>query len=276
LEVLPAAHHFNTLKFNGSAVVPQRQEWFGCACCPPNIARITASLGHYMYAEGDGEAVIQLYGESSARLHIGSQLVQLRQTTNYPWDETISIEVTPEFAADFTVSMRIPGWCRTAQLKVNGQLIDHATMMDKGYVRLTRTWSPGDHIELQLSMPVEVIEAHPEVRANAGRIALQRGPIVYCLEETDNSTNLRDIALALGELPTVHHEATLLGGVTVLEGSASRTRLQDWAGQLYRRIDTMHNKEEQSRDRVGFRAVPYFAWGNRTAGEMLVWLGVDR
>lgn len=270
LEVLPAAHQFNTLKFNKTAVAEHRQEWFGCACCPPNIARLIASLGQYMYAEGNDEAIIHLYGESHASLNIGSQHVELRQQTNYPWDETVSIQVSPEQVAEFAISLRLPGWCRQAQVKVNGHSIDYAPLMNKGYIRLTRTWSPDDLIELTLVMPVEAVEAHPEVRANAGRIALQRGPVIYCLEETDNSTNLRDLALSLSELPQARYEASLLSGIIVLEGIANRSSHQKWEGRLYRHADVGQNDE--AKELVTFRAVPYYAWGNRAPGEMLVWI----
>lgn len=271
LEVLPAAHHFNTLKFNQTAVAEQRQEWFGCSCCPPNIARLIASLGQYMYAEGNDEAIVHLYGESRASLNIGSQHVEIQQQTNYPWDETVSIKVSPERAAEFSISLRLPGWCRKALVKVNGQSIDCIPLMHKGYIRLTRTWSPDDRIELILQMPVEAVEAHPEVRANAGRIALQRGPIVYCLEETDNSTNLRDMTVSLDEMPQARHEASLLSGITILEGTASRSTLQNWEGKLYQRA--VAAQDDEAKELVTFRAVPYYAWGNRTPGEMLVWVG---
>jgi DUF1680 family protein len=271
LEVLPAAHHYNTLKFNKTAVAPTRQEWFGCACCPPNIARMIASLGHYMYAEGEGQAVVHLYGEGTADLNIGSQSVQLKQHTSYPWDDKISIEVTPEQAAEFTVSLRIPAWCCRAQLKVNGEQVEIAALLDKGYARLNRLWTPGDRIELTLEMPVEAIESHPEVRENASRIALQRGPVVYCLEETDNGSNLRDIAISLNELPQARYDASLLGGITVLEGSGYRSQIGDWKDQLYRRADTRQDVQ-QSKERIRIRAVPYYIWGNRNPGEMLVWI----
>jgi DUF1680 family protein len=143
--------------------------------------------------------------------------------------------------------------------------------MHKGYIRLTRTWSPDDRIELILQMPVEAVEAHPEVRANAGRIALQRGPIVYCLEETDNSTNLRDMTVSLDEMPQARHEASLLSGITILEGTASRSTLQNWEGKLYQRA--VAAQDDEAKELVTFRAVPYYAWGNRTPGEMLVWVG---
>lgn len=269
LEVLPSAHRYDTLKLNHGSVKPERQAWFGCACCPPNISRLIASLGRYVYSEGPGRAIVHLYGESSAELHIGSQTVQLRQTTAYPWDEKVTIAVTPERTESFTLQLRIPGWCRKAVVYVNGEPANATASNEKGYLSLLRSWSSGDTVELFLSMQVEVIEAHPEVRANAGRVALQRGPIVYCFEEVDNGANLRDLTLPVQEPPSARYDDSIMGGLLLLEGTAYRTPVSDWNGHLYRSI----GDRDSTKETVRVTAIPYYAWGNRKpGGEMLVWM----
>jgi len=132
-------------------------------------------------------------------------------------------------------------------------------------VKIHRRWQSGDQVELNLSMPVERVQAHPQVRANCGRIALQRGPLVYCLEEIDNGKNLNDLVLPREEELSVNFEPDFLGGVSVIIGAAKRRRLAPWQEQLYR-------ADPSATENVFFKAVPYFAWANRAPGEMLVWV----
>ncbi|MCK4373760.1 MAG: glycoside hydrolase family 127 protein, partial [Candidatus Brocadiae bacterium] len=168
-------------------------------------------------------------------------------------------------AAEFTLALRIPGWCRGATLKVNGKAVGAGRLTRKGYARIKRVWRKGDKVELRLPMPVERIEAHPKVRANAGRVALQRGPIVYCLEEVDNGPNLSDIALPRTARLRAEYDEKLLGGVVVVTGKARRRDASAWRNRLY--------GPSASRTRsVTIKAVPYCAWANRRPGEMLVWV----
>ncbi|WP_372633064.1 glycoside hydrolase family 127 protein [Cohnella sp.] len=250
------------------SVTPARQPWFGCACCPPNIARLIASLGQYIYSYSsrDREWFVHLYVGGQAEQTIGDRSVRLTQQTNYPWDGHIQIKVETEEAAEFTIALRVPGWCKGAQLKVNGEEIDVSSHLHKGYVKISRTWVNGDEIEMVLPMAVEKVRSHPRVRANAGKLALQRGPIVYCLEEADNGDNLPDIRIADSSQFEASFEAGLLEGVVVLKGEAKRVMLPD------------HGEEElyltgpnEFAD-VPVTAVPYYAWANREPGEMLVWL----
>jgi len=241
----------------------RRSAWFGCACCPPNIARLLASLGGYIYSQGRGEARVNLYVTGQGELDVDGQRVVLRQKTTYPWDGNVTLTVEPAAPATFAVALRIPGWCRGARLKVNGRSFPVRT--DKGYVRLVRRWTAGDRIALTMPMPVERIEANPQVRQDAGRVALQRGPVVYCLEEVDSGRNLNDLVLPRSAKLTAKFEPALLGGVVVVRGKALCRDPKGWAGRLYGAAAT-------PRRLVAIKAVPYAVWANRQPGEMLVWL----
>ncbi len=241
----------------------RRSDWFGCACCPPNIARLLASLGGYVYSQGKGEARVNLYVQGSGELEVDGCRVELRQKTDYPWDGRIRIAVTPAQPVHFTVALRIPGWSRGATLKVNGRNV--RPVVARGYARLVRRWQAGDRIELVLPMPVERIEAHPRVRQDAGRVALQRGPIVYCLEEADNGRALNDLILPRSANLRAAFKPGLLGGVAVIKGQARRRAVKSWANRLYAASPTPLR-------RATIQAVPYAVWGNRRPGEMAVWL----
>jgi len=250
------------------SVTTRRLPWFGCACCPPNIARLIASLGQYIYSyrSNDREWYVHLYVGGQAEQTIGDRSVRLTQQTNYPWDGHIQIKVETEGAAEFTIALRVPGWCKGAVLKVNGEGVDVSSHLHKGYVKLSRTWVNGDEIEMELPMVVEKVRSHPKVRANAGRLALQRGPIVYCLEEADNGDNLPDIRIADASEFEASFEDGLLEGVVVLRGEAKRVKLPDHGEeQLYLAAPCEFAE-------VPVTAVPYYAWANREPGEMLVWL----
>ena len=208
---------------------------------------------------------VHLYVQSKAQLSLNEQAVQIEQQTNYPWDESIRLTIQPERPARFTLALRLPGWCRGAKLQVNGQALDVAAITRRGYAKIDRTWQPGDQVELTLPMPVERMEAHPKVRQDAGRVALQRGPLVYCLEEVDNGPNLADVVIPSGAEFTVTFDPQLLGGVAVIGGAAVRRDPQEWQDALYRPAGS-------KMARFTFKAVPYYAWANRQPGEMQVWL----
>ena len=160
--------------------------------------------------------------------------------------------------------LRIPGWARGATLKLNNQAIKLEPVVKHGYAELERTWQPNDEILLEFPMPIERIRAHPSVRADAGQVALQRGPILYCLEGVDHEIPLHQIVLKDAKLEA-HFEADLLEGVTVIRGTALAEDISDWNGRLYR------TDPAQSRD-INIKAIPYFAWDNRAPGEMRVWI----
>jgi DUF1680 family protein len=242
-----------------------RQEWFRCPCCPPNLARIFASLGAYIYAQSNDEALVHLYVQSKAQLRLAGQAVTLRQETRYPWEGTVAIHVGVDAPAAFGLRLRVPGWCSAARLSVNGEAVDLAGALEGGYARISRTWRDGDLVVLELPMPVERVYAHPNVRADVGSAALRRGPIIYCLEQADHDVPLHHILLPAQADLTPRFAPDLLGGVTVLEGRAVALVDSDWEGTLYRITPP------QTRP-CAIRAIPYYAWDNRAAGAMAVWL----
>ncbi|MEW6355903.1 MAG: beta-L-arabinofuranosidase domain-containing protein [Planctomycetota bacterium] len=242
-----------------------RQEWFGCACCPPNIARLIASLGQYVYSQSEKEAYVHLFVQGSAKLNIGGRPVTLVQKTGYPWSGKVRIDVHPEKPTDFTLAVRIPGWCRDVKIEVSGEEMKAKPVAQRGYVRIRRKWRKGDRVELTMAMPVERIEAHPDVRSNLGRVTLQRGPIVYCLEQADNGPNLNDIILPHTARLAATFEENLLGGVTVITGKALRRDRSAWKKMLYRSASSKSKT-------ISIKATPYCTWDNRKPGEMLVWI----
>jgi uncharacterized protein len=246
-----------------------RHEWYDCACCPPNIARLLASLGQYIYASNDTEVVVHLYIQSSVRLAFDGREITVRQETTYPWDGMITIQLGMDESTVFGLNLRIPGWCRTARLSVNGDSLDLTEHTTKGYARVERLWHPGDHVVLALDMPVERVYAHPDVRQDTGCVALQRGPLVYCLEAVDHAVPLHRIVLPRTADLASHLEPGALGGIVVITGSAQAAGDTDWEGMLYRSWPAMAHP-------CAITAIPYYAWDNRTPGGMRVWLQAEK
>jgi len=243
-----------------------RRPWFDCACCPPNIARLLASFGQYIYSKDENTIYVHLFAGSEANLVIEKNCVSLTQTTEYPWKEQVDITIRTDKELTFTLAIRIPGWCKNAEITVNGEDVKIATVSRKGYARITRVWRSGDKVEIMLPMPVERIHAHPDVRADAGKVAIQRGPVVYCLEEVDNGPNLPDLSLLQDAKLTLGGCDQSLGGAPVIHGVARRSAMtSQWKHVLYSPVAL-------EREEIAIRAVPYFAWGNRQPGEMLVWI----
>lgn len=245
-----------------------RQDWFFCPCCPPNLARIVASIGGYFYSVADERLYVHLYNDNSARFELGGQSVQIAQQTNYPWDGAVNLTVNIENPARFELALRIPGWCRSFKLEVNGEA-QSITPQD-GYAVIARQWQDGDRVTLMLDMPVERLMPHPEIRHDAGQIALQRGPVVYCLEEVDNGAKLANVVIPPGGKLAAHFDANLLGGVTVITGDAVRVEpsTESWGGDLYRPQPLVNT----TRSPFQFVAIPYYLWANRAPGEMRVWI----
>jgi hypothetical protein len=265
LAAIPALYEARPGLFGRDAISYTRQDWFSCACCPPNLARLVASLGQYIYSESEGGIYVHLYVGGSGTFDVDGQEVVLSQETLYPWEGEVTITVQPETKMRFALALRIPGWSRGATLQVNGESVDVASWMERGYVKLERMWEPGDCIVLELAMPVERVEAHPSVSEDCGRVAIQRGPLVHCLEEADNGPNLHDIVLpGDAELQAIFEE-DLLGGVMVIEGEGTRRDPGKWGHALYQPASS-------ALETVPIRAIPYYAWANRSPGEMLVWI----
>jgi hypothetical protein len=252
-----------------------RQAWFGVACCPGNITRFMASVPGYVYAKQGQVIFVNLYAGGSADITLdGGQKVALKQATQYPWDGAVKVTVTPAARGAFTINLRIPGWARNEAvpgdlyrfldaasapptIKVNRQPV--ALVLNKGYVSIARTWQAGDVIDLNLPMPVRRIVANDLVQADRGRVAIQRGPIVYAAEWPDNPDgHVRNLVLADDVSLSSEFRASMLNGVAVVRGT-SKSLSYDAAGKVVSKTQP-------------FVAIPYYAWANRGRGEMTVWL----
>lgn len=243
-----------------------RQGWFECACCPPNVARLLASLGSYIYSKSPNGLAVHLYIQGSVETVLSNGvLVNLRQVTNYPWEGKVQIKLLSENPSRFSLWLRIPGWRRNYQIRINDEIIN--VPVENGYAILNRLWLPGDIVNLEFEMPVERIKAHPGVWQNSGRVALQRGPLVYCLEEVDHSISVTQIMLPKEIELKSSFAPDLLGGVTVIEGEGLINELNVWQNSLYQAANF-----DESLIKIPIRAIPYYAWDNREPGTMSVWL----
>jgi DUF1680 family protein len=229
------------------------------------VARLLASLGQYVYSQSADTVYVHLFVNGAADCELAGRKVRIEQETRYPWEERVNLTVTPDHPGRFTVAVRLPGWCRKPRLRVNGKMQATAGLNRNGYALICREWRAGDQITLDLPMPVERVEAHPGVRMECGRIALQRGPVVYGLEEVDNGRNLADLIISRKAAIRAVFRPNLLGGCVVLNGLAQRRDLKGWSGELYQTDRTPLKK-------VPFTAVPYALWANRKSGEMRVWI----
>ena len=279
-----------------------RQEWFGCACCPPNISRLLGSLGGYLYATSDNAVWVNLYVDSTAQVSLrgaerksslraersdvlhprnlmlakgiaspaarndGESEFALRVETKYPWDGAVKVTPQLKSSLQFELRLRVPDWCKQPTVKVVSQPLSKPVSkpisqpiskptIERGYLVLSRTWKPGDAVELTLPMPVMKVQSHPNVKETVGHIALQRGPIVYCFEACDNAAPLRQVAIPLDAQFEPKWKRTVLGGVMVLEGQGVVAEEADWTNALY--------QEAIPPRAVKLTAVPYYAWDNR-------------
>ncbi len=264
--------HFFYVNPLASAGDHHRTPWFECPCCPPNLGRILASLGNYFYSTGDAGLWVHLYAQNSAAVEVAGQPVQVRVASQYPWDGEISLTITPAQPQQFSLHLRIPGWCNQWRLQVNGAPVTEPAPED-GYVTISRTWRQGDRVELSLAMPPQPVFAHPQVRQMQGRLAIQRGPIVYCMEGIDNGEiGLDRISLAAGAVEnfTPEYRADLLGGVVVLHGQGRVLQEDGWDS------DTLYRMGRASASApVAVNAIPYAVWDNRAPGEMRVWFRAE-
>jgi len=261
----------NPLESNGRK---GRSPWFGVACCPGNITRFMASVPGYVYGLGDHTLYVNLFAAGSADIPMGDRKVKIVQQTRYPWDGRVKISVDPGQANPFVIKVRIPGWARgevvpsdlyrfaddshpPVHLRLNGQ--ESPIRLEKGYATLKREWRAGDVIELDLPMPVRRVLANSEVAADRGRVALERGPIVYAAEGVDSPTHrVRDLLLPDDANLTAAFRPDLLNGVEVLQGKA-----------FYLAYDA---QGKVTRNEGKFTAIPYYAWANRGRDQMVVWI----
>lgn len=247
-------------KFNQGEAT--RKPWFDCACCPVNFARFLPSFPGYVYAHTDDTLYVNLFVESKGTIKIGKNSVNVRQQTGYPWSGNVKITIEPEKEAEFAVHIRIPGWARNEPvpsdlysflnpskenitLKVNSETLE--LEMNKGFARIRRRWKKRDVIELALPMPVQMVIANEKVKDDLGKVALQRGPLVYCFEEADNKGGVLNRHLPIDLEFEVEFKPDLLGGINIL-------------------------KSEPTEGLPGLVAIPYYAWSHRGIGEMTVWI----
>lgn len=258
----------NTLESRGAT----RSTWIGLACCPTNLTRIIPQVGGLVYARDKQNVYVNLYAAAASIGLDGGATVKLAQETDYPWAGKVRLTVTPDKPAEFALCLRIPGWARglpvpsdlyrfaegkpaPVGLTVNGRTVD-ATPRADGYVHLRRRWKAGDVVQLDLPMPINRVYAHEKIKADAGKVTLMRGPVVYCVEAVDHpdAKNVLRLALSPKAALRTEHRKDLLGGVTVLRGKA---------------LDEEQNAVEMT-------AIPYYAWANRDKGAMTVWLNEAR
>jgi DUF1680 family protein len=266
LERYPHVSPYGWLDAMSDATYHERQEWFEVSCCPPNIVRLVASLGNYFYSVTPERLYVHLYNQNRTQVLVGGSTVQVEQVTNYPWDGEISLTLTPEQPAHFQLALRIPRWCREYRAAVNGEAIDGTP--ERGYLLVEREWQRGDVVTLVLAMPVERIVAHPRIRQDAGCVALQRGPVVYCLEAVDNGVGLAHVTLPRTSALAYAFDDNLFGGVGTIRGEAVRLEPAAWVGEPYQ----PESQQQVTPTPFTFRAIPYCFWANRAPGEMRVWI----
>jgi len=239
----------------------ERQKWFFCACCPPNLARMIASVEDNAYTQTEDTLYTHLYIAGNVQTVLSEQKVELTQTHHYPWEGNIALTVNVENSAKFKLALRIPGWCKAASAKVNGETVA-VNELEKGYFIIDRVWQKGDTVTLELDMAVLRMRSNPLVSMNQGQTALQRGPIVYCIEEVDNGANLAGIRLSKQSEITSQYEPNLLNGVVTLKAEGYRI---EPTSELYQ-------SEPLEMHPQTITAIPYYAWCNRKKGEMRVWI----
>jgi uncharacterized protein len=254
----------------------QRQPWFGCACCPSNIARFIPSVPGYIYAVHNADVYVNLFMANHSNMNINGKTVALTQSTNYPWTGDVNLEVSPKGKQDFTLKIRVPGWVRgdvvpgnlysytdkktlAFTVKVNGKVMTSA--IEKGYFSINRSWKKGDKVEVHFDMEPRTVKAHPAVEADRGKIAVERGPVVYCAEWPDNDFNIFSIILNKKPVFSVQSKPELLYGINTIQTDA-QSLSYDAQGRLV------------TKD-VKLNMIPYYAWAHRGSGDMAVWLPVD-
>ncbi|MDR0794235.1 MAG: glycoside hydrolase family 127 protein [Chitinophagaceae bacterium] len=262
-----------TNRFGHSSVERERSGWFDCSCCPTNLARFLPAVPGYVYAQKDNDVFVNLFINSKASLNVNGKPVDIEQQNNYPWNGDLKFIVSPQKNnLPFTLKIRIPGWATnkaipsdlynfqsnsnsSVTITINGEPVEYST--DKGFAALSRTWKKNDVVEVKLPMEVLRVIADNKLENNMGKIALQRGPIIYCAEWVDNFGSTSNLILPPSANFTTEFRPALLNGVTVIKSEANAVKIND------DKIQTIKQP---------FTAIPYYAWANRGKGEMQVWL----
>ena len=219
-----------------------RQAWYGCACCPSQICRFLPSIGNYIYGVAKDGIYVNLYMGNTATMKLGRRKVTLTQETEYPWDRNVTITVGTAKPLKTILRLRLPNWCHSCSVSLNGQAVN--TRINKGYAEIDREWNDGDQILLSFDMPVEMVAADPRVKEDEGMRAVQRGPLVYCMEEVDNP-DYDNLCLSSDAQFGTAWEEDLLHGVTTITATCGDRTL---------------------------KFIPYYAWDNRAPGKMRVWI----
>ncbi len=253
-----------------------RAPWFRCACCPPNVMRTLASLEHYVVLSNDGEVKLHQYVTGSYGVAVAGGEATLRVETDYPWDGSIAVSTDAVPGGSWALRLRVPHWADGATLVVNGDAV--AATPAEGWVSVEREWSAGDTLVLELPLEPRFVRADPRLDAARGCVALERGPLVYCLEAVDNAGHrLDDVVIDPATAPVVGPPVAELGGVPTLEVRAA-VRTVDRSWWPYPSLTAegkVDGEPAPSTETTTLRAVPYFAWGNRAAGAMRVWVPAD-
>lgn len=255
---IPHNHIYDHIK-------PVRQRWFGCACCPPNIARTLVAIGHYIFTPRPDALFINFYAGSEAQFTVDAQTLALKIEGNYPWDEQVSIRFNQPQIVEHTLALRLPEWCAAPTVQVNGEAAQGK--MVKGYLHLHRQWQEGDIITLNLPMHVRRVYANPLVRHAAGKVAIQRGPLVYCLEEADNGAQLHNLSLPKASTFRKVQGVGLLKGKVLLQAEGVRVLTAHEDKPLYSFDNRQTAVEKQT-----LTFIPWFSWANRGEGEMRIWV----
>ncbi|WP_193334453.1 glycoside hydrolase family 127 protein [Devosia beringensis] len=256
-------HYFyaNPLESDGT---PTRWDWHTCPCCTMNVSRLVASVGGYFLSTAADGVAFHLYGGIDTEVEIAGTMVGLREISTYPWSGDIRIEVEPVVPTTFDLKLRIPGWSRGAKVAVNGVSVDIAEAVN-GYLTIHRDWFAGDVVTLDLPMPPVRLYAHPGVIMDAGRVALKRGPLVYCLEEVDNpGGRVQRLKLPRKAELMAETRADLFDGIVVLTAQAAAIDEHDW--------QTLYRTTPPQETPAKLTAIPYYLWSNRGQGSMMVWV----
>lgn len=257
LEVVPEACHKDERKAH---VKPVRQKWFGCACCPPNLARLIGSIGTYVFTETEDTVWVHLYIGSHMEKQLESSAVQIDVESGFPWDGQVKLHVACDTAENFTIALRIPGWCRTYRIKG----LENAVTEEKdGYLYIMKAWK-SECLELEFPMEVQVLDADTRVREDIGKAAVMRGPVVYCLEEADNGKELH--LLKIDEDAVFEMEQGEIAGESVI-----MLKAEGWRQKKAQNATLYYPHSRTEYERTTLTWIPYYAWANRGEGEMQVW-----
>lgn len=244
-------------------VKPVRQKWFGVACCPPNITRTLASLGQYVYFQEKDQIYVNLYIANETEVQIGGNLFKITLEGNFPWENNLRFTVDGESESEGMIAFRVPSYAKNFCILHNGQKVEIKT--EKGYAKIAGKFSH-EIFEISFEAPAVFVHANPQVRADVAKTAVVKGPLVYCLEEADNGDDLSALLIDTAQTPEEIYDDQLLGGCSVVHISGRKISGEGWNEHV------LYQEKPVSLEDVKLTLVPYCYWGNRKAGEMLVWM----